>query len=185
MTLDLYIPETYNVNTLTVQDNSIYDEGYEVANQIVEIKPPGKDCYIPFYVTNNDCPWKISVYDCILLQLCKQGCSSIAAALPDGIYEIKYSIDPNLSTMVEFSHLRVTRILKRLAQVSCAFFGMKCDYKKSKYKELLDKLIEIEFTINAAKWKVEECLEPEEGIALYKRADELLKEFENEGCSCH
>ena len=44
---------------------------------------------------------------------------------------------------------------------------------------------EIEFTINAAKWKVEECLEPEEGIALYKRADELLKEFENEGCSCH
>lgn len=185
MLLDLYIPETFDVKTLRIEDNSVYDEGYEVANQIVEIKPPGKDCYIPFYVTDVDCPWRFSIYTCLSLQICKAGCSDTMAALPDGIYEIKYSIDPNLSTMVEFLHFRTTRITKRLAEVTCAFFGKKCDYKKSQYKELLDKLIEIEFTIKAAKWKAEECLESIEAIELYKHAEELLKEFENGGCKCH
>lgn len=184
MILDVLIPETYNVKTLRIEDNSIYDENYEVANQIVEVKPPGKDCFIPFYVTD-DCPWTFIVLDCVLLEICKRGCSDTVAALPDGIYEIKYSIDPNLSTMVEFSHFRTTRIMKRLAEVTCKFFGMKCDFKKSQYKELLDKLIEIQFTITAAKWKVEECLEPEEAMALYNKANELLKEFENGECSCH
>ncbi len=184
MTLDIYIRETYNVNSLTVQDTSIYDEGYEVANEIVEIKPPGSDCYVAFSVHDDDCPWKSLTVNCLQLQICKENCGDHLAALPDGVYEIKYSIDPNLSTMVEFSHLRTTKISKRLAVVVCEFFGMKCDFKKSQYKELLDQLIEIEFLIKAAKWKTEECLESTEGIELYKKADELLKEFENGGCSC-
>lgn len=175
--LGLNIPETFNLKTLKIDDNSIYD--LDPINTILEIRPPSASIYKIFYL---DPDWTSEIYDCELLGLCYANCSGNAANLPDGIYDIRYSIDPNLLTMVEFIHFRTTAIMKRLAQNVCAFFNRKCDYKKSEYKLLMDKLIEIRFVIDAAKYKAEECLEKKEALELYDTALTLLNQFDDGPC---
>lgn len=178
--LNLYIPETFDTETIRIEDNSIYD-GAVISNAILEIKTPtGKN----FQIFNNPFVCKSVTYSCMHLKLCYAGCSTTQACLPDGIYKIRYSVDPNLSTMVEFNHFRVTALMKRFTQLSCKFTSKKCDYKKSEYKRLLDKLIEIHFIILNAKWKAEECLEKVEALALYEEAVTLLNDYDH-GYHCH
>lgn len=175
--LSLHIPETFDLKTLKIDDNSIYD--LAPVNGILEIRTPSSPSFIIFYQPLN---WKSKVFDCELLNLCYPGCSPIKATLPDGIYDVRYSVDPNLLTMVEFLHFRTTSIMKRLAAAVCSFFNKKADYKKSEYKTLMDKLIEIKFVIDAAKYKAEECLEKKEALELYDTAVELLNQFDNGPC---
>ena len=134
--LNLYIPETFNIETIRIEDNSIYEE--TVLNPILEIKAPsGKN----FQIYNNPFICKSVTYSCIDLKLCAVGCSTALACLPDGVYSIRYSVNPNLQTMVEFNHFRTTTIMKRYITTCCKFTSKKCDYKKSEYKKIMDKLI--------------------------------------------
>lgn len=179
--LNLNIPESFDLRTMIVQDISDYD-GFTVINPILEIKAPGANCYIPFYPTVG---WCNKILNCSSLKICCVNCPVKLSDLPDGVYSMKYSIDPNVYTIVEFDHLRTSSLSKTLTQATCSFFSKKCDYKKSEYKELLDQLIEIEFTIKAAKWKVEECSEVQEGLDLYDKAKTLLDEFTATRCNCN
>lgn len=175
--LNLYTPETFDVETLRIEDNSIYEEA--VTNPILEIKTPSAKNFI---VYNNPFTCKSITLNCVNLKLCTAGCGGALACLPDGIYSIRYSVDPNLQTMVEFSHFRVTSLMKRYIQTCCKFTNKKCDYKKSEYKKILDKLIEIHFIILNAKWKSEECLENTEALALYEQAVTLLNDYDHGYC---
>lgn len=176
--LNLHIPETFNTKTLRIEDNSIYDPTPPL-NTILEIRPPSASQYVIFYLSAN---WKSETFDCEKLRLCYANCTGVQANLPDGIYDIRYSVDPNISTMVEYNHFRTTAIMKRYTKMVCSFFNKRSDYKKSEYIALMDRLIEIDFIIKAAKYKAEECLEKEEALALYDQASTLLKDFENEPC---
>lgn len=176
--LNLYIPETYDLCTIRIEDNSIYSN-LPVTNPILEIRTPVDSCYIVF---NNPFTCKSAILTCADLNLCTTDCTGRNAHLPDGIYDIRYSINPNLHTMVEFIHFRTTSLVKRLASTLCNFFSKKADYKKSQYNELLNQLIEIQFLITGAKWKAEECLEKEEALELYESAVEKLNQFDNGSC---
>ncbi len=174
MSLSLHIPETFDLRTIKIDDNSTYKA--PPSNGILEVRPPSANIYTTFYLTLD---WKSKVLTCVDLKLCY---GTSRANLPDGIYDMRYSVDPNLATMVEFQHFRTTSLSKRFTQAVCSFFGKKCDYKKSEYKVLLDKLIEIQFTIQAAKYKAEECLEKQEALDLYNTAVELLNQFDDGPC---
>lgn len=175
--LSLHIPETFDLKTIKIDDNSIYKN--TPINTILEIRAPGSSVYIIFYL---DAGWKNTTLNCVDLKLCSANCVGTTANLPDGIYDIRYSVDPNLSTLVEFQHFRITSLLKRYTSTVCSFFNKKADYKKSQYKDLMDMLIEINFTIYAAKYKAEECLEKQEALELYEKASELLNQFDNGYC---
>ena len=175
--VNLYIPETYDLSTLRIEDNSIYSQ--PATNAILEIRTPVDTCFIVF---NEPFDCKSISLNCINLKLCTSNCSGSGTHLPDGIYDIKYSVNPNLFTMVEFFHFRTTSITKRLASTLCTFFSKKCDYKKSEYNHLLNELMEIHFLITGAKWKAEECLEKSEALALYESAVEKLNNFDNGSC---
>lgn len=178
--LNIYIPESFDLRTLIVQDVSDYD-GRTVLNPVLEVKAPGQNCYIPFYPRVG---WCNQILNCSNLKICCVDCPGQLTALPDGIYSFKYSIDPNLYTIVEFNHLRTTQLSKNYIETVCKFFSKKCDYKHSEYLDLLNKLNEIDFTIKAAKWKVEECLESQAGLDLYEKAKTLLNDFNTTGCQC-
>lgn len=174
--LNLYIPETFNLETLRIEDNSIYDG--TITNPILEIKTPIGNHFLIF---NNPFICKSITLNAFKLNLSYSN-NTASVHIPDGIYSIRYSVNPNLNTLVEFYHFRTTHLMKRFVQVTCNFTSKKCDYKKSEYKKILDKLIEIQFIISNAKWKAEECLEKEEALALYEEAVTLLNDFDHGYC---
>lgn len=176
--LNLYIPETFDTQTIRIEDNSIYEE--VVSNIILEIKTPSSKV---FHIYNNPFICKSITFNCLNFKLCNSGRPGSEPCLPDGIYAIRYSVNPNLKTMVEFNHFRVTTLMKRYIQLCGKFTSKKADYKKSEYKSLLNKLIEIQFIISNAKWKAEECLETHEALALYEEAVTLLNDYDNGYCS--
>lgn len=182
--LDITYKNTYNCKTLRIEDNSIYDDILAVKNAILEIKPPGLFHFVPFHLNNNK--WKTIVLNCSSLKICNTKVKNSFTPLPDGIYEIKYSLDPNVKTMVQFDHMRVCQIMKKYIQAVCTFLSNKCNYTKKEISTIEEKLIRIKNTIDFSVWKVEECLEKQEGKDLYDEATNLLKEFEDgmyNGCS--
>ena len=178
--LNLTYSNNKNCKLLTIQDNSYYDISFPITNVIFEIKPPGADCFIPFTLTH---PWCSKTFSCLEFKMC---CIGESTVLPDGIYEIKYSLDPNLNTLIEIQHLRVCQLMTLFTTVLGNYLSKKCNLTIKEKEEVEKKLSEINDMINAAIYSVEECLDNEEGMKLYEEAQKRLKELENgESCSCH
>lgn len=180
--LNINVTETYNCKTFRLDDSSIYDELIATDNILIEIKPPGKNCFIEFPIL--ELPWTIKVFNCTDLEICAQSQLPVQSLLPDGIYEIKYSVAPNLSTLVHFYHLRTCQLMKTYTQAVCDFFSKKCDLTQKEVIKVEDKLTHIKNMIDAAKYKVEECGDKELGLELYEEARNLLKDFNNGKCGC-
>lgn len=177
-TLSIIYGNNTTCKSLTLQDASIYDATLPLQNIILEIKPPGKECFTIFNLSNG---WCSKTFSCIDFDLC---CSSTTCTvLPDGIYEIKYSVDPNLYTMIELDHFRVCNLYRSYIDAICELRTNKCSYSHKAYKEKTKLLYDIKNMIADAVILVEECLDKEAGIALYEEAKLLLNA---KGCStCH
>lgn len=173
--LGLIFPPASSCDKLTVQDGSCYEEGIPVTNTILEIKPPGGCCFIPFSLEEGWCSKTLTCED---FGICCGHCSP----LPDGNYEIKYSIDPNLQFMVEYNYFRVCRLLSAYFKSLCIYFTMRCDLSKRE-KELKDKEYnDILGLIRFAQYSAEDCLDVEQAILFYNEASEKLKELGNGNC---
>lgn len=163
--LDITYHNTYNCKTLKIEDNSIYEKDRTVKNLILEVKAPGLTSYIPFYFPNKN--WKSITLNCSTLKSCPKGKLSL---LPDGIYDIKYSVDPNLTCMVEFSHMRVCQIMSNYIKLVGLFLSNKCSMTNKQIEDIEKELIAIKDTIDASVYAVEECLDNTLGLELYSEA---------------
>jgi hypothetical protein len=110
-----------------------------------------------------------------------EGCGSTYANLPDGIYGIKYSVDPECKVYVEYNHLRITCALNRYEKILCTLSISDCD-PPVRIKERLRDLHLIKMYLDAAKAKVETCHENQEGMTLFNYAVKLLNKFECRNC---
>jgi hypothetical protein len=54
--LDITYHNTYNCKTLKIEDNSVYNEKFEVKNSILEVKAPGQNCFTFFNLKKD---WKL------------------------------------------------------------------------------------------------------------------------------
>ncbi len=166
--LDITYHNTYNCKTLRIEDNSIYDEDLDVVNPILEIKPPGLLHYIPFYFANKN--WKAITVNCSTLKLCctKQPCK--LTEIPDGIYDIKYSIDPNLKSIIEFSHMRICKIMTSFIKITGLYFSSRSLRSKKDNDSIEKELLNIKEIIDASVYAVEEWLDNTSGLELYSEA---------------
>jgi hypothetical protein len=179
--LNIDIKKSFDCRTIVIEDISLYDDINKIDNIILEVKPPGTSCFVSFELYKN---WKNKVLNCSLLKICCEDCPSSFSALPDGVYDLKYSINPNLKTIVEFSHLRTCQLEKRFMQVLCNFYSNRCEYSKIEQEEKIEELFEIFFNIESAKWMVEECGNIEKGLDLYNDVNNQLDKYEKRcGCS--
>ncbi len=167
-----------NCKALTLQDASVYNAMFPLQNVILEVKPPGKSCFTSFSLLAG---WCSKTFSCIDFDLC---CiSDERTVLPDGIYEIKYSVDPNLATMIEIDHFRICNLYRIYLDAVCELRSNKCSYSHKDYKSKTKLLYEIKNMMADAVILVEECLNKEAGIALYEEAKILLNA---KGCpTCH
>lgn len=176
--LDIIYHNTFNCKSLRIEDNSVYDEDLKVECPILEIKPPGMLGYIAFYFPNKN--WKARTYNCSTLKLCctKQPCK--LTELPDGIYDIKYSINPNLTTIIEFSHMRVCRIMSNYIKLMGLYFSNRYLYTVKQNNEISEELLAIKDTIDSSVYSVEELLDNTLGLDLYEEALKRIKNL-NDG----
>lgn len=176
--LDITYHNTYNCRSLKIEDNSVYDPDIPVKNLILEVKPPGLTSFIPFYFVKKN--WKSITLNCSTLKLCcvKQPCK--LSELPDGVYNIKYSISPNLKSIVEFSHMRVCRIMSNYIKLVGLFLSSKHNNSRKDNEKIEQELISIKDIIDASVYSVEELLDNQLGLELYEQAITRIKQI-NDG----
>jgi hypothetical protein len=171
-TLDFLIIPTYNTLTLGVADNSIYEDS--PISPTVEITVPsfGK-VSLPFV------PNDFNIFNSSSLGLTQLGDSLIP--LPDGVYTIKYSIDPAYINFVEHNIFRVDVLQEKFDEAFMKLDMMECDRAiKTQDKVALSSInIFIQGAIAAANG----CAIIEAN-KLYNQAKKMLNNFTKNGCNC-
>ena len=172
--LDIIVIPSKNCKTFVVQDGSAYDINFPNTNNIIEIKPPGQTCFIPFNVLPK---WCSRTFSCIDFNLC---CiNEDITVLPDGVYELKYSVDPNLQTMIEGSHMRICQLTSEYIKVLGLFLSNKHNYNKREIIEIEKELLYIKTLLDSSVFAVEDLFDNTSGIELYNEASLRLKRFKN------
>jgi len=166
--LSLEIPDTLNKCIFRVVDTSVYAPGIEVTCPLLQITLPG------FIHPVNFSPPQITPGFNLNLTACDLGiqtsnCNTEFYDIPDGIFIVKYSVEPKDLVYVEYNHLRITCALNKVQQIYCELDMGACAPDQTVAAKL-EKLRLIQQQLLAAKANVETCHDPKKGIELYRYA---------------
>lgn len=155
-------------------DTSIYDANPPVVvNPTIEIKVPGFNAvYLPFTIQ------QINTFNSTDLGLTVAG---EEIDLPDGIYCIKYTIDPPLVNFVEKSFIRVDKLQEKFDGAFMTLDMMECD-REIKTQAMVT-LNTIYFYLQGAIASANNCAVVN-AAKLYEQADKMLKGFMSTNCGC-
>jgi len=176
--LQLDIPATACENILRVVDASIYAPKHllPIGCERLEVTLPGFTQ--PVYVTEDlEEGFSVNLNAQDLDITCNHP-SEIS--LPDGVYEIAYSICPNEKVNIRYYHLRTTCTLNVYYRELCKLRLEACEPDADVKQNLAD-LRYIKSLIDAAKAKVEVCHAVKDGIDMLDYAKKLLAKYES-GC---
>ena len=166
-----------NTCILNINDTSVYANNVPITCETLNVTVPGYGYSNQIDVV----PGFTAILTACDLQLQTNQCGEQYAPLPDGVYIIKYSVSPNDVVYVEYNHLRITTALNRYNKALCTLDLAACD-PPAKVKEKLEKLRMVKMYLDAAKAKVEFCLEAQQGMTLYNYAIKLLNKFDCKTC---
>lgn len=176
--LDIYVDkDLLNPKILTVRDTSYYEEDYEVTGGLLEISYPGSNVIVEI---DDVLSGFFQIINSNTLGITNAQTSSNLADLPDGIWTLRYSIDPNDELFVEYTFLRNTLQMVDYVNAYCKLDIRLCEEKH--YKEKLEKLKDIYNLIKAAEYYVD-CCRNSDAIKVYNKASQLLEEFHDD-CHC-
>lgn len=172
--LDFFVLQTYNVKTLAVVDSSVYPtDPPAVITPSIRITPPGfNSVEIPFIVAD------YNVFNSYLLGLSEEGTDF---PLPDGVYQMRYSVNPSLTTYVDKSFMRVDTIQEKYDAAFMNLDLMECDQKIKEQAKV--ELSTIYFLIQGSISAANNCAITE-SEKLYSKANSLLDRFVSSGCGC-
>lgn len=175
--LSLEVINVSNPQILKIMDLSIYTALIPVVCPQLLITAPGfqYSASIPEDMLTKGFSLNLTACN---LDLQTSNCDSEMNEIPDGIYAIRYAVSPHEYVFVDYNHLRITKALKDLTQLYCDLDLADCLPSKDK-EDKLKKLRLIRGMLDAAKAKVEDCLESEKGMTIYNYA---LKLIEKETC---
>lgn len=160
-------------------DTSCYRTGQETDNYIIEVLPVNKTVWINFNVARG---FSLTLNSSNLRYKKATGEDQLID-LPDGIYEIKQSFKPNISTVKHYYHLRTTDLSNKIAKEGYKLFSDKCLISRQEYIVNRDKLRDMDEYLKGAKWMVEEEHDRKKGKELYEFVKKLLEQYTNE-CGC-
>lgn len=176
--LSLEVPDTNNCSVFRIFDTSIYDEHVPVTCGTLEITSPGYNQPVSIEVL----PLFNLVLNGCTLGIQKQGCGTVSERLPDGIYTIRYSVSPNDKVYVEYYYLRTCMTNNKYFNELCKLELAACE-PQAEVKEQLQELRLIKSFIDAAKAKIEQCNDLQEGMELFLYAQKRLQKIQNNGCA--
>lgn len=176
--LDFNVIDTHNSKTIGIADSSTYDPNIAVANATLEITPPGgfNKVALPFQMGS------VNTYNSNNVNITSACNFEGLTDLPDGIWLIRYSTKPNLTSFISKVWLRTTAIECRLQgallktllnEDANAFVTMEKDRKF-----LLDIQLYIDGAISAANRANDKI-----AMELYNKASKMLDKFTNQKCN--
>lgn len=178
--LSLEVLDTLNEKILRIVDTSIYDTIVPVECPILSITVPGFG-YSTEFDSVTITPGFSKNFTACDLGLQTIDCGTKFSRLPDGIYIIKYSVSPNDIVYVEYNYLKISGIMNCYQRILCELDVSACE-PMPEIANKLELLRKIKMYIEAAKAKVEICMEPSKGIELYGYAKKLLSKFNCSSC---
>jgi hypothetical protein len=170
--LSLEVPDTNNCTVFRVFDTSIYDEHVPNTCGTLEITSPGYNQPVSIEVL----PLFNLVLNGCTLGLQRNNCGTLSERLPDGIYTIRYSVSPNDKVFVQYHYLRICQTNNKYFNELCKLELAACE-PQADVKEQLEELRLIRSFIDAAKAKVEQCDDLQQGMDLFVYAQKRLQKF--------
>jgi hypothetical protein len=166
--LDITILPTFDSRLLSIADISEYPTGFSIVNPTYEITPPS------FPKINKAATGSVNVIDSKSLNL-----SNERIPLPDGIWKIKFTINPASQYFVNKTFFRTEQIYQEFDKCFLKLDMMECDALLK--REQMLKLNHIEFYIQGAIAAANNCAE-KLAIDLYNEALEMIQDFSNSKC---
>ncbi len=166
-----------NPCVMKILDTSVYSPLVGVFEPKLYITVPGYTTSAEVHFAPESCP---TLTGCDL-GIQTENCDSSYVNLPDGIYVVKYIVDPSHTVYVEYNHLRTTQAMNLYQKILCDIEVADCD-PPAKVKDKLNDLRLIGMYLDAAKAKVETCHEQQEGMTLYNYALKLLNKLDCRNC---
>ncbi len=158
---------------MAVVDGSTYDPD-PPTSPILEVTPPGFNAVsIPFVINS------VNVLNSTSLGI-TSGTDPLIP-IPDGVYYLKYSVDPAASSNIERTIIRVDNLQERFDEAFLKLEMMECD-RAIKTQQKVD-LNSIYFFIQGAIAAANNCAVTEAN-KLYNQASKMLNNFMKNGCQC-
>lgn len=171
--LDILVIPTYNLNLLNIKDISIYPNPSTVLSPTIEITVPGFNrISLPFVIEESN------VFNSSNLGLSNLG---EYLPLPDGIYNIKYSIAPAQYNFITRNVFRTEKLQEKFDKAFMQLDMLECD-KAIKHQSQV-KLNTINIFIQGAIASANNCANIE-AMKLYEKADKMLTSFIQKECNC-
>lgn len=173
--LDLLIIDTHSPLSIAVGDFSIYPTNYTPVSPTLLISASGfPEVTLEFNARD------INIITSENLGITCSG--ECLVPLPDGIYKLKYTINPAHENYVEKTFLKVDLLLERYDAVFMQLDMMECDEAISYQKKV--ELEHISLLIQGAVAAANNCAD-KQALKLYAAADKQLKYFKTNKCNCH
>lgn len=176
----LDVPTTTNPKTFRVIDNSVYISGIQANNCFIQILTPGSTTVKQFSVL----PGFNLLLNASSLRLCVVKKASDLINLPEGLYIIKYSVNPNSLLFVEYSYLHNASQYQQYISLVCELYSKKSLIPFKEFSAKRNELWKISKMIKDAKALVEDCNKVKEGLNLFKECTELINSFQTNCNGC-
>lgn len=172
--LDILVIPTLSSKTIGINDISTYPLSPPIQAPSIKITVPGfSPIFLPF--TPND----FNVFNSGSLELTTLG--EDLSPIPDGIYEITYSVIPAYLNFVTKSIMRVDQIQEKFDSAFMKLDMMECDIAVKKQQKI--DLNTIYFLIQGSIASANKC-DINTSEKLYRQANKLLDNFIKGDCGC-
>lgn len=171
-TLDILVVPTYNTLSLGIADASTYD-GTPSAPSIEITVPSFGVVTLPFNI--ND----FNIFTSTSLGITGVGDSLVP--LPDGIYNLRYSITPAYINFVNKTIIRVDQLQEKFDKAFMKLDMMECDRAIKTQSKV--ELNTIYYFIQGAIAAANNCA-VDTANKLYLQASKMLDNFVKSGCGC-
>lgn len=168
-----------SLKSFMIEDASIYNPNLPITCGQLSVKAPGFT-YPHTFEPLPEFKLKINLGNLGLQNTDSVNC---LGELPDGNYEIRYSINPNDKLFVEYNYYNVAKLNSLYIKQLCNYFNNMCNMSKKEQTAETDRLFEIRQLIEYAKHSAEDCGDVNQADDLYNSAkDKLNKRNECKGC---
>lgn len=174
--LSLEIPLVAHPEVITIRDTSRYTDALTVECSRLQVKVPGFVNPVAFDVD----PGFVKHFDGCLLGIQQMDCNTKREHIPDGIYVIRYMVNPTAKVFVEYFHLRLTSTWEQYYRKIGSLTLGDCDPSEDQ-REKLNQFQLIRSFLETAKAKVEYCHELSKGMQVLNHAQHLLQQVS--GCT--
>lgn len=178
--LSLDIPSTTNPKTFRIVDTSEYLSNIPPTNGVIQILVPGSTVVKQYAVQ----PGFNLIINASNLRIIRAKKASDLTDLPEGVYAVKYSINPNDKNYIEYNYLHNAGQYQQYIAQICNLYSKKDILSYKEFATRRNELWKIGKIIKDAKSLVEECGKQKDGLKLYRECSELLENYQSNCNGC-